>query len=212
MPAGQNLFALGLLLLAGPAWATADDSAVSSLRRFFTGTQSYSARFSQAVLDESGNVIQESTGHMAIARPSRFRWDYDKPFKQLIIADGKKIWVYDEELKQVTVRPLKGVLADTPAVLLAGRGRIDDAYTVKELDPQDGLRWAQLVPKRKEGGFEKIRVGFGQGRLRILEMVDGFGQTTRITLSDPRENPGIEASRFRFTPPVGVDVVDGEAN
>jgi outer membrane lipoprotein carrier protein len=198
---------LALMLIVTPLGAATDASATDSLRHFFTRVQSYSARFSQVVLDESRNVIQESTGRMAIVRPDRFRWDYDTPFKQHIIADGAKIWVYDEELKQVTVRPLAGALADTPAVLLAGRGRIEDAYALKNLDDQGGLQWAQLVPKRKEGGFENIRVGFDQGRMRILEMVDGFGQTTRITLSDPRENPELEAGRFRFTPPAGVDVV-----
>ncbi len=178
-----------------------------SLRHFFTEVQTFNARFSQVVLDEALNTIQESSGTLWIERPDRFRWDYDSPFKQQIVGDGKKIWVYDKELEQVTVRPLTGGLGYTPAVLLAGRGRLEDSFTVKSLGTQGNLEWAQLVPKNKDGGFESIRIGFEHGKLRILEMLDGFGNTTRITLLGSKENPKIEAERFQFTPPTGVDVV-----
>jgi chaperone LolA len=204
----QALLSLSLLA-ATPALtaATPERTATESLRHFFGNVHSYSARFNQVVLDESLNLIQESSGTLSLQRPDRFRWDYTVPFKQQIIADGKKIWVYDEELAQVSVRPLTGGLADTPAVLLAGRGRIDDTFVIKDMGTQGKLRWVQLTPRKKDGGFEDIRIGFDGGRMRQLEMVDGFGQTTRITLSDPRENVALEAGRFQFTPPKGVDVV-----
>lgn len=179
----------------------------ASLKRFFAEAQTYQARFNQVVLDESLNVIQESSGTLWIERPDKFRWDYDLPFKQQIVADGSRIWIYDPELKQATVRPLTGGLGDTPAMLLAGRGKLEANFTVKSLGAQGKLAWAQLIPKRKDGGFEDIRIGFEQGRLRMLEMVDGFGQTTRVTLQAPKENRKIDAAKFRFTPPKGVDVV-----
>lgn len=190
----------------GTAAAKTPD-AVDSLRRFFSEVQSYNARFSQVVLDESLNTIQESSGTLWIARPDRFRWDYDAPFKQQIVADGSRIWVYDKELKQVTVRPLTGGLGDTPAMLLAGRGKLDENFTIKSLGVQGKLEWVQLTPRRKDGGFEEIRIGFERGRLRMLEMVDSFGQTTRVTLHAPRENAKIDVAKFSFTPPKGVDVV-----
>lgn len=206
----QNRFlmsiALVLFTVAAPA-AAPEPTASDSLRRFFGSVQSYSARFNQVVLDEALNVIQESSGTLTISRPDRFRWDYEAPFRQHIIADGKRIWVYDEELKQASVRALVGGLADTPAVLLAGRGRIDDTFALKNLGPQGALNWVQLTPRKKDGGFEDIRIGFDKQRLKILEMVDGFGQTTRVTLNEQRENIGIDPSRFQFTPPKGVDVV-----
>ncbi len=191
--------------LASAASATPDPTA--SLKRFFTEVHSYQARFNQVVLDESLNIIQESSGTLWIERPDKFRWDYDLPFKQQIVADGTRIWVYDPELKQVTVRPLTGGLGDTPAMLLAGKGKLDANFTVKSLGAQGKLAWARLIPKRKDGGFEDIRIGFEQGRLRMLEMVDGFGQTTRVSLQAPKENKKIEAAKFSFTPPKGVDVV-----
>jgi outer membrane lipoprotein carrier protein len=200
---------LSLLLasiLISPA-ALAAPSGVDSLRQFFSGVNTFNARFNQVVLDEALNTVQESSGTLWIDRPDRFRWDYDTPFKQEIVADGQKIWVYDKALEQVTVRPLAGGLGYTPAMLLAGRGRLEDNFSIKSTGSQGNLEWAHLVPKNKDGGFDTIRVGFEQGKLRVLEMVDGFGNTTRVTLQAPKENVKIEPSKFQFTPPKGVDVV-----
>ncbi|MEK7207812.1 MAG: outer membrane lipoprotein chaperone LolA [Pseudomonadota bacterium] len=182
-------------------------TSVDSLQRFFTQVNSYSARFSQVVLDESHKTIQESSGSLWIERPNRFRWNYDAPFKQQIVSDGRRLWVYDVELQQVTVRSLGNGLGETPAMLLAGRGRLEDNFSVKPLEARDNLAWAQITPRRKEGGYEDIRAGFASGKLRALEMVDGFGHTTRITFHAPQENAPIEPSRFSFKPPEGVDVV-----
>lgn len=198
-------------LLAVLPWPStveaAERPATDSLRHFFANVRSFTARFNQVVLDEGLNVIQETNGTLSLERPNKFRWDYDAPFKQVIVADGLKIWIYDAELQQVTVRELRGGLADTPAVLLAGKGRIEDTFTLKDLGTQGKLQWVQLVPKRKDGGFEAIRIGFENGHMRTLEMVDGFGQTTRVTLSQQKENPALDAGRFQFKPPKGVDVV-----
>lgn len=182
-------------------------SGADNLRRFFKDVNSVSARFSQVVRDESGNSIQESSGTLWIQRPNKFRWDYDKPYRQQIVADGKRIWVYDPGLQQVTVRKLSGGLEGTPAMLLAGKGRLEDNFKIKPLAAQDNLEWVQLTPRRKDSGYEDIRIGFAQGKIRVLEMVDGFGHTTRVTLEAVKENARIDADRFSFTPPEGVDVV-----
>jgi len=204
---GRILLSMMTLAAVTVAHAAAAPSGADSLRKFFTSVNSVQAQFSQVVLDEALNTIQESSGTLYIERPNKFRWDYDIPFKQEIVADGKQIWVYDKELQQVTVRDLTGGLGDTPAVLLAGKGRLEDRFTVKSLGEQGSLVWAQLIPKNKDGGFETIRIGFEQGKLATLEMIDGFGQTTRVTLRNSKENIRIDPARFRFTPPKGVDVV-----
>lgn len=200
---------LASLLIGWNAVLAADkpDSGGDSLRRFFAQVDSFSARFHQVVLDERLNPLQESSGMLWIERPNKFRWDYEKPYKQQIVADGKKLWVYDVGLQQVSVRPLSGGLGDTPAMLLAGKGRLEDNFNVKPLSAQNEVEWVQLTPRRKEGDYADIRVGFRQGKLRVLEMVDGFGNLTRVTLESSRENARIESSRFNFTPPEGVDVV-----
>lgn len=192
---------------AAAAAATQAPNGIQSLQRFFTDVNRYTARFDQVVLDETGAKIQESKGRLWIERPNKFRWDYETPYKQLIISDGERLWVYDEDLKQVTVRPLKGGLLDTPAVLLSGKGGLEDQFEVKEAGAENNVDWVDLFPKRKDSGFEKVRIGFERGHLRRLDLLDGLGQTTRYVLTDGLENKPIGASRFIFTPPPGVDVV-----
>lgn len=182
-------------------------SAIESLQRFFNEVNSYTAAFHQDQLDESGRPVQEAAGRLWIERPNKFRWNYEKPYGQQIVGDGERIWIYDEELKQVTVRELGRALLDTPAVLLAGKGRLEDQFTIKNLGTQGRLEWVQLLPKKKESGFEEFRIGFEQGRIRQLELVDGLGHTTRYTLRDAMENVRVAPARFVFEPPPGVDVV-----
>ncbi|MHB8621899.1 MAG: outer membrane lipoprotein chaperone LolA [Sulfuricaulis sp.] len=202
---------LGVMLLfclnAAVAAESNTISGADSLRHFFNKVNSVKAQFSQVVVDESGNTIQESSGKLWIQRPNKFRWNYAKPYLQQIVADGKQIWVYDPGLQQVTVRPLAGSLDNTPAMLLAGKGRLDDNFIIKPLDAQDNLQWVQLIPRSQDSGYEDIRIGFAHDKMRALVMVDGFGHTTRVTLQDVQENTQIETSRFSFTPPAGVDVV-----
>jgi outer membrane lipoprotein carrier protein len=202
----RTLAALSLLISATLSWAS-PVGATENLKRFFSNVESYTAKFSQVVLDESFNTLQESSGTLWIQRPDKFRWDYDIPFEQHIVGDGERIWVHDVELEQVTVRKLSGGLGATPALLLAGRGKLDEDFLVNSLGSQGRLEWTQLIPKNKDGGYEEIRVGFESGRLRILEMIDGFGQTTRIALRDANENVQINARKFVFEPPPGADIV-----
>jgi len=195
-----------LLVLVFPA-ATVSADGIKSLRRFYSQVKTFSASFSQVVLDESLSPIQETSGKLLIKRPGSFRWDYLEPFKQHIVSDGKKIWVYDVELKQATFRAVDAGLGQTPAFLLSGSGRIDDNFELKSLGKQGKLEWTQMKPKKSDGGYENIRIAFENGQLRMLEMVDSFGQTTRVTLADNRENGKIDNSRFQFSPPAGVDIV-----
>ena len=202
----RALTAGSLVVIAMLSWAP-EVQAANDLQRFFDDVQSYTAKFSQVVLDESFNLLQESSGTLWIQRPDKFRWDYDIPFEQHIVGDGERIWVHDVELQQVTVRRVSGGLGATPALLLAGRGKLDENFSVNSLGLQGQLEWTQLIPKNKDGGYEEIRVGFENGRIRILEMIDGFGQTTRIALRDATENVEINAGKFVFEPPPGTDVV-----
>lgn len=194
--------AIALALLAPSAY-----SASNVLDHFFKNVQTVKAEFKQVVLDEGLTIIQESSGKFYLQRPSKFRWDYDQPFKQHIVGDGKRIWVYDEELQQVTVRKMDGALGHTPAILLAGKGNLNKNFKVKSLGKQGKLNWMQMIPRNKDGGFEDIRIGFENGHIRKLEMIDSFGNTTRISLRNVRENKRIKKSRFTFKAPKGVDVV-----
>lgn len=182
------------------------NSGLRSLHRFFNEVNRYTAFFTQVVLEDGRRPIQESKGRLWIERPNKFRWNYESP-KQQIVSDGERLWIYDEELKQVTVRPLKQGLLDTPAMLLAGRGRVEDQFTVKDLGTENSIAWVQLLPKRKDSGVDEVRLGFESGRLKVFELLDALGQTTRYTLHSGLENQPIDPSRFTFTPPPGTDVV-----
>ena len=195
-----------LLVLSFTALA-AHGTATQDLQRFFNQVQRYSARFDQVTLDEAMNPIQESSGNLWIERPGKFRWNYTVPYEQHIVGDGKQVWVYDVELKQAAVRRMEGALGATPAILLSGKGALEGVFVIKDLGHQGELDWVQLTPKKNDGGFENIRIGFEKGKIRTLEMVDGFGQTTRVTLRDAKENTQISADKFSFKPPVGVDVI-----
>ena len=193
--------ALSFFSVAAHATATQD------LHRFFNQVQRYQARFTQVTVDETKQPVQESSGNLWIERPGKFRWNYSTPFEQQIVGDGKQVWVYDVELKQVAVRGMQGVLGATPAILLAGKGNLETVFTIKDLGREGALDWVQLKPKKKDGGFEDLRIGFDKGKIRNLEMVDGFGQTTRVTLHDAQENASIGGEKFNFKPPPGVDVI-----
>ncbi len=179
-----------------------------NLDRFFNQVRTYTAEFEQVVLDETLKVIETSSGKMWLERPGKFRWDYAAPLAQEIVSDGTKIWIYDVDLENVQVRALSDALGDTPAMVLAGKGDIRSNYELAEIGPQGDTTWVALIPKSKESAFEYVRLGFSDSELSILELVDGLGQTTRITMSDVKINSSVKSSVFEFEVPEGVDVID----
>jgi outer membrane lipoprotein carrier protein len=208
-PIGAVLFIITIIwsLPAVPGSKGAD-----SLDRFFREVSTFAARFEQIVLDEGLNQIEESGGRMTIKRPGRFRWDYDPPLEQKIISDGDKVWIHDIDLEQVTVRPLVDTLGKTPATILAGKGNISENYLVTDLGHYGKLSWVGLQSKQEDSAFSDMRIGFENGYLRVLELVDNLGQTTRITFLESVENPLVSDESFAFVPPRGVDVIDQTKN
>jgi len=197
---------LTTLFLVQPLLASA--GARKQLEFFFNRSQTFSANFEQVVLDEGLNTLEESSGQMTIERPNRFRWDYVPPFEQQIISDGIRIWIYDVELDQVTIKPFDKMLGHSPAVLLAGEGKIEDNYQLHELGVQGAVEWLALDPLEKGSHYRVIRLGFENSQLKILEFIDGLDQTTRITLTEIIENRPIDPGYFGFKPVPGLDVID----
>jgi outer membrane lipoprotein carrier protein len=185
--------------------ASADE--VQTLKNFFQNATSMRAQFQQTVVDNLGRKVQEVTGSMQLQRPGKFRWDYDKPYVQLIVGDGKKVWLYDPDLNQVTVRPLDKVLGSSPAALLAGSKEIDKTFDLKNVGTQEGLSWVEAIPKEKDTGFERVVLGFKGNMLQEMEMRDSFGQVTVIEFSKQELNPKLNEKSFRFAPPEGADVL-----
>ena len=192
-----------LTLPAGAAFA----SGIDALRNFIAATASAQGEFKQKVYDRKHTLTQEASGSLAFQRPGKFRWTYAKPYAQLIVGDGAKVWVFDEDLNQVTVRRLDRALGSTPAALLAGSNDFERAFSVSDQGQKDGLEWVEAVPREKESNFEIIRMGFGFSGLEIMELTDSFGQTTVLTFTAMRRNPKINAALFTFVPPKGADVI-----
>jgi len=180
---------------------------LDALKSFVAATSSAQGEFQQKVYDRNRKLVQESSGKLAFSRPGRFRWTYLQPYAQLIVGDGAKVWVYDEDLKQVTVRRLDRALGSTPAALLAGSNEIDQAFKLSDQGEKDGLEWVEAVPRAGDSSFEKIRMGFGFSGLEIMELADSFGQTTVLKFTSFSRNPRLDAGLFRFVPPKGTDVI-----
>jgi outer membrane lipoprotein carrier protein len=196
---------LGSLLAALSISAQA--TGIERLKAFLDHTQSARASFSQTVIAKSGKKPQQASGQMMFARPGKFRWVYEKPYAQLLVGDGDKLWIYDKDLNQVTVKKLGKALGESPAALLAGQGDLEKHFNLREGDSKDGLEWVEATPKAKEGGFERLRIGFEGEALRSMEIQDNFGQTTVLVFGAMERNPGLAASLFKFAPPKGADVV-----
>lgn len=197
-----------LILLAAIALSTpVHAGGVERLKAFIAGAKTAEADFSQIVSDKSGRVSQQASGTMAFARPGKFRWDYARPYEQIIVGDGVKLWLYDKDLDQVTVKPLGDVIAGTPAALLAGDDAIEKYFSLKNAGESDGLEWLVATPKNRDTTFERIRMGFKGDNLVQMELFDFFGQRTLLKLSGFVRNPAIPAARFKFTPPKGADVI-----
>ena len=192
-------------LLILPNLAHADG--IERLKAFFQSTTSMRALFHQTVVDSKGRKVQEVDGSMQLQRPGKFHWDYYKPYLQLIVGDGEKVWLYDPELNQVTVRALDKALGSSPAALLAGNKEIEKTFVLKNEGVQDGLEWVSATPKNTESGFERVLLGFKEKLLQEMELHDNFGHITVIEFSKLERNPKLEAKSFRFTPPAGADVV-----
>jgi outer membrane lipoprotein carrier protein len=185
--------------------ALADANAL--LQEFVDKTRTLQGRFTQSVQDRKGRVTQESKGEFAIARPGKFRWSYAAPYSQLIVGDGKKVWIYDSDLEQVTVRKFDTAVGASPAALLAGSNEIGKHFNLKDAGKQQGLEWLEATPINAEGTFSRVRMGFNGSDLQIMELQDNFGQTTRLRFNTLTLNPHLANELFRFKAPKGADVI-----
>jgi len=197
-------FLLAVLLFVISA---AHASSLDRFRDFVRSTQSARADFEQKVYDRTGKLAQESKGSFVFQRPGLFRWVYAKPVDQLIVGDGERVWIYDRDLNQVTVRKVAGALGSTPAALLAGSADIEKAFDLSDAGTKDGLEWLEARPREREAGFERVRMGFDGEGLRAMELFDHFGQRSVLGFSNLRRNPKVDRSEFWFVPPKGADVL-----
>lgn len=177
------------------------------LKSYFDGWVGLKADFEQRVYDEDNKLQELSKGHLSIGMPSRFKFKYTKPFEQLYLADGKKLWFYDVDLEQITVSKQEDVLQQTPAMILSNPNELDKHYYIKELANSGNAAAFELKPIKKDGQFETIRLGFIDGILKHMELRDSFARITFLEFSNLQKNPPFQKDEFIFTAPEGVDVI-----
>lgn len=201
-----NKILIGALFLftAGVANATATDK----LKNFAAATHSGQANFTQELLDKNGKRIQFSSGKMQFERPGKFRWEYQKPYEQIIVGDGNKFWLYDEDLNQVTVKKLDAALGSSPAALLSGSNEIEHGFNLTDIGMREDLDWLQALPISADSSFTKILMAFNaKSELVIMELHDTFGHRTMLRFSEFKNNPSLSSQVFKFVPPKGADVL-----
>lgn len=192
--------------VAMAAGAGSEAKPVEQLKAFLQATKSLTADFKQVLINEAGNPAQTSYGVFYLQRPGKFRWDYQKPFQQQIISTSGKVWFYDTDLEQVTIKKLDESVGSTPALLLSGDISLEENYTMEEQGVEGDMQWIKLVPKNEESSFKYLLIGLEKGRLSGMELSDNFGQLTRIYFSNIKLNASINAGLFDFKAPEGVDV------
>jgi outer membrane lipoprotein carrier protein len=195
-----------LIFLSLTNIAFAEEPPVTQLKNFLAASKSFSAEFKQVLINEQGNPVQTSYGMFYLQRPGKFRWNYAKPFQQEIVSTSGKVWFYDVDLEQVTIKKLDASVGSTPALLLSGQVSLEDNFTMEEQGTEGDLQWIKLLPKKQEGSFKYVTIGLEKGKLAGMELMDNFGQLTRIYFSNILLNPPLKSTLFDFTPPKGVDV------
>jgi outer membrane lipoprotein carrier protein len=203
----KKIIAVLLLCVSAASHAAAQDE----LKRFVDTVQNLSASFTQTQVDEKGKTLSTRGGRMWLARPGRFRWDYTAPYAQLMVCDGDKIWIYDPDLAQVTVRPAREALAGTPAELLSQQALLSEAFKLEDLGVEGGASVLRLTPKGADSDFKSIELWLAAGVPRKMRFFDQLGGSTEVDFKDVDTSKKADAAQFKFTPPKGVEVVEGPA-
>ena len=202
----KRVFLLSFCLLAGAAHA----GALDQFKTFVAGTRSARGEFTQTQVRaaKAGKPIPVSTGTFVFARPGKFVWTYQKPYDQVLQADGETLYIYDKDLNQVTTRKLGNALGSSPAAILFGSNDLEKNFTLAESGARDGLEWLTATPKSKDSSFEQIGIGLKDGVPQAMELKDSFGQTSVLKFTNFQRNPQRGAQQFKFEVPKGADVVN----
>jgi len=202
----RRIFICLLFMALGSTPVLAADGE-QQLREFFGKLRSFSADFSQTVRNTRGKILQQSTGSVILQRPLKFRWTYQSPYEQLIVTDGDRLWIYDRDLQQLTIKSLGSSINNTPAALLSSGQALEEAFKIQGESQRAGLAWVRLTPRKPDSGFEFIRLGLQGGILRLMVLTDSFGQTSTIRFKHLQKNIKPAQKQFTFSPPPGTDVI-----
>jgi len=188
--------------------AATEDDGLQLLQAYIERLGTLSADFRQQIIDRDLEPIDDARGRVVLKKPGRFRWDYSEPYERVISADGERIWLYEADLEQVTIRRLDAGIGETPAALLTGTADVLDHFDYRGSAEDGGFRWLRLEPRSAESDFAAIELGFNDGELQRIFLTDRLGQRTQIYLSAIDQEADVPDEFFRFAVPDGVDVID----
>jgi len=203
----KRLFILALVLSSAASFADASGPARSELENFSTGLESLQLDFTQVVKSQDGRIQDTTQGSAWLQSPDKLRWVYRGDFPETIVADGNNIWIYDETLEQVTIKPQSDRVADAPLLILTDISQLDQQFLVAELGEFEEMQLLELKSRESESEFERIMIGLDATGIRMMIMEDAFGQRTEIRFSNVVRNAEVDPRLFSFTPPQGADVV-----
>lgn len=196
------------LMLTAALPVQAEVTPVQHLQNFLAHARTLRAEFSQVLVDDKGGADKQSSGMFYLERPGKFRWDYQSPYQQEIVASGGKVWFYDKDLEQVTAKRLNAAIGSTPALLLSGEVPLEQNFKVEDQEASEGLYWIRLVPKSPDSGFQQLLIGLEGDVLAGMQLTDNFGQYTRIYFRNVRLGARHDAALFELKAPPGVDVFE----
>ena len=205
-----RLIVFGLLLAMHVAVSAAPGPGRQALDDFLDGLSSLQAKFEQSVLDTENATSGQMHGLFLLERPGKFRWDYVVPRKQVILADGRDVWIIEEDLKQVTRHYQKWALKGTPAAFLTMDAAVEDDFEIVEIGERMGMQWLELIPRDQESDFNRVLLAFADKQLRRLELNDKFGQISRFSFYDMQRNVPIDSRLFVFEGQDDWDVLQGD--
>jgi len=198
------------LLFCSVHTVSAENTGDVQLKTFLKNSTTFKATFSQSLFDENGIELQFSAGVFSLKKPGQFAWDYEEPYPQTIMSNGKKIWMYDSELEQVTIKPVDASLSNSSMVLLFSKSDLDKEFKIIKLDVVKDVSWLELISKKSDSEFNSILLGMKNNQVVSIKLVDGFGQTTVIKFTHISTSPVFDKNRFEFKVPKNVDVIGGE--
>ena len=195
-----------LLLFTTSAYAEIDNE--NHLNLFLDNMQTLEANFKQTLFDDQGIELESSSGVVFLNRPDKFRWDYQHPYTQTIVTNGESLWIYDEDLEQVTIRNVLSAIENTPVAILSSYEDIDEQYFIVDMGIIEEFDWVELIPRDAESQYDSIRLGFDKDKLGMMIMFDNLGQVTRIDFTEGVINKKLDDGTFDFEPPEGIDIID----
>lgn len=208
LPIHKGLGRWCLAVVLGVATGTATAGGKERLQTFLDGVQSLQARFDQSVFDTSQGQTRRLEGMFYLQRPGKFRWDYTEPKGQLVLADGKTVWLVEDDLRQAYQKRQSEALRGTPALLLTEQLNLEDHFEIADLGAGQDLEWVELIPRDPESQFTRVLLAFAGNELRRMELADKFGQVTRFGFSDIRRNPRLDPDLFVYVPPRGTQLFE----